>query len=115
MFTKVAKTKVQPLKSYAEYSIERLVQNFSFGQVKGLDLTSITSTQVDEIHKKVIEHKLLVFRDQSENFDAVEQRKFTQKFGDVLLHPRKNARHPEVPEIVVATNIVKDKKDIPPQ
>ena len=77
--------------------------------VEGLDLAApLGPTQTAEIHAALVEHQVLMFRDQRLN--PRQHRDFAARFGDLHVHPIYPA-HGEAPEIIVMDTDKTDLKD----
>lgn len=73
-------------------------------EVFGVDLSGgIDAETFGTIHQALLEHLVLVFKDQQMTPQA--QVEFTRRFGPVEPHPLKaRAGHPEIPELLVLEN-----------
>ena len=89
-------------------SVRRLAQTFC-GEVAGIDLRRLDSSETEAIKAAWLAHKVLVFHDQQlEEDDLVA---FAQKLGDVEIHLRQ-ARTTGRREVMLVSNKKEDGKAI---
>ncbi|MDG2005070.1 MAG: TauD/TfdA family dioxygenase [Novosphingobium sp.] len=67
--------------------------------VTGLDLTTISETEVGELYQAFLDHGVLIFRGQT--FDASQMLALSDLFGETGLHPIETLRHTQVPKLIV--------------
>jgi taurine dioxygenase len=70
-------------------------------EIGGVDLAAgVDEAMVTEIRRALLEHLVVFFRDQ--DIDAVAQKAFTRRFGDIFVHPNFNTGRgdPEIVELV---------------
>lgn len=89
---------------YNSRSMEIIPTGGALGaEIRGLDASAaLTPDEVTSIKEAILEHLLLVFRDQS--LDEEEQVQFTRYFGEPARHVRKQDER-AVPEIFVVSNV----------
>ena len=94
----------------AAYRTQPLGQSFdTFGcEILDADLEHLTDAQFDEVHKTLLDCKLLVVRNQK-NLSIQGQREFSQRLGVLRVHLESASRHPVYPDVNLVSN-VKDSK-----
>ncbi len=77
-------------------------------EIRGVDVTKIAPSELEEAKRLLYRHKLLVFRDQSPS--DVEYIEFARKIGKPQIYFQAHYHHPDHPEIFVSSNEVRDGK-----
>lgn len=89
----------------------------SFGvEIMGIDLSQPLSNKVfAEIYEAYLKHTLILFRNQS--MTLPRQMEFSRLFGELEIHTNPKNSHPDHPEVLVLSNIMKDGKRVgsPPE
>lgn len=67
-------------------------------RMRGVDLAHVSDTTLAQIEAALVEHKVLFFEDQ--HWDAVQQKEFAERLGELHVHPVFEA-DPTVRELVV--------------
>ncbi len=82
--------------------VERRGHSF-FAEVRGVDLNqALDETTWREIRQAYLDHKVLVFRDQS--LEPAQYCQFGARFGEVVPHTMRKFRHADYPEIMILSN-----------
>ena len=94
----------------SKLSVRKLAEPLG-AEITGIDLTQPVS---DETFKRIEdafhEHCVVVFRNQRLTTEA--HTAFSRRFGDLLVHVLKQYNDPQVPEVLVLSNIVENGKPI---
>ena len=77
-------------------------------RVEGVDLAALDDELFGEIHRKFLDHSVLVFPDQK--LSPAEMVEFSRRFGKLIVHPLVEYNHPDQEEIFVLSNVVVDGK-----
>lgn len=82
----------------ASFGVERLAPTIG-AEISNIDLSNaLDESQYQALRAALLEHKLLVFRDQ--DISAAQQVALARRFGELEVHPV-FPRHPDHPELVV--------------
>ena len=79
------------------------------GEVLGLNLETITDVEFALVDQLLLQYKVLVFRNQS-SLTPEGQRKFTQRFGELMVHLE--AHYPGYKDVSIVSNM-KNSSGIP--
>lgn len=79
-------------------------------EIVGIDLEGINDDSFDQVNRLVLDHQLVVFRNQSLSPEG--QLRLSRRFGPLDIHPLTQYNHPQYPEIFVLSNEVKDGKPV---
>lgn len=83
---------------WATMALETIPLSGSIGaEVKGVDLARLDDDTFSEIHRALLEHSVICFREQ--NLTPAQQLAFAERWGDIHLHPYLNGL-PDCPEII---------------
>lgn len=94
----------------ADLSIRKLGEPLG-AEITGIDLTqAIDSETFKRIENAFHEHCVVVFRNQRLTPQA--HLAFSRRFGDLLVHVLKQYNDPEIPQVLVLSNIVENGKPI---
>lgn len=79
-------------------AIETLPLSGSIGaEIKGVDLARLDDAGFSDIHRALLEHSVICFREQ--NLTPAQQLAFAKRWGDIHLHPYLDGL-PDCPEII---------------
>jgi taurine dioxygenase len=81
-----------------------MVQIRRMGPQVGVEVTGVDVKQLDDagfapIYQAWLDHNVLVVRDQE--LEIGDFLRYSRRFGNVVPHPSKSTRHPEIPEITL--------------
>jgi len=80
-------------------------------EVVGLDLSlPLATADLARLHRAHLDHHVLVFRDQ--HITPAQQVDFSRHFGALQIHVLRNFQLPELPEVLVISNIQQDGKPV---
>jgi taurine dioxygenase len=79
-------------------------------EVVGIDLEGIQDDSFTQVNRLVLDHQLVVFRNQALSPEG--QLNLSRRFGPLDIHPLTQYNHPQYPEIFVLSNEVKDGKPV---
>ena len=83
-------------------SVERKGDSF-VAEVQGVDLNqTLDEATWQAIHQAYLDHKVLVFRDQS--LEPAHYAAFGERFGELVPHTMRKFRHTDYPEIMILSN-----------
>ena len=85
------------------FHVKSLLGNF-VGEIKGLNLETITDNEFELVEVLLLKHKILIFRNQSQ-LSTQGQRSFTQRFGELMVHIESTAHYPEYKDVNVISNL----------
>ena len=68
-------------------------------EVTGVDVKTLDDAGFAPIYQAWLDHNVLVVRDQALEIDDFLH--YSRRFGNVVPHPSKSTRHPEIPEITL--------------
>jgi taurine dioxygenase len=68
-------------------------------EVTGVDVKTLDAAGFAPIYQAWLDHNVLVVRDQA--LEIEDFLRYSRRFGNVVPHPSKSTRHPEIPEITL--------------
>lgn len=80
------------------------IQGSFAGEITGLNLETITDVEFALVNRLLLKYKVLVFRNQSA-LSTEGQRKFTQRFGELMVHIEGTAHYPGYKDVNVISNL----------
>ena len=87
----------------AELIVNRVGNSFA-AEVINFDIEHAADADAAIIHSLLLEHKVLVFRNQSQ-LTVEGMREFTMKFGTLHVHLEATSHHPDYADVNVVSNI----------
>ena len=80
------------------------IQGSFAGEITGLNLETITDVEFALVNRLLLKYKVLVFRNQSA-LSTEGQRKFTQRFGELMVHIEGTAHYHGYKDVNVISNL----------
>ena len=91
------------LRIQAALSVQRILPAIAC-EATGVDLMHLTAEEFDELHRALLNCKVLVVRDQA-GLTVEGQRAFSQRFGKLHVHLESASHHQGFPDVNLVSNI----------